>query len=44
LISLVANLFYSLGYPKDCEEAYVRYIKLIESVFGPDVRIKLNYY
>lgn len=38
LISLVANLFYSLGYPKDCEEAYVRYIKLIESVFGPDVR------
>ena len=38
LISLVANLFYSLGYPKDCEEAYVRYIKLIENVFGPDVR------
>lgn len=37
LISLVANLFYSLGYPKDCEEAYVRYIKLIENVFGPDV-------
>lgn len=42
LISLVANLFYSLGYPKDCEEAYVRYIKLIENVFGPDVRAELS--
>jgi len=30
----VANLFYTLGLIKKCEEAYVKYIKLIETVFG----------
>lgn len=41
LISLVANLFYSLGYFKYCEEAYVRYVKLIENVFGQEVISKI---
>ncbi|KAL4488633.1 hypothetical protein ABPG73_020332 [Tetrahymena malaccensis] len=44
LISLVANLFYSLGHQNECEEAYVRYVKLIENVMGQDALETSNCY
>ncbi|EAS04600.2 formin domain protein (macronuclear) [Tetrahymena thermophila SB210] len=44
LISLVANLFYSLGHQNECEEAYVRYVKLIETVMGQDALETSNCY
>lgn len=35
LISLAANLFYTIGDQKNCENAYVFYVKIVESLHGP---------
>lgn len=36
LISLTANLFYAIGDQKNCENAYVFYVKIVESLNGPN--------
>lgn len=36
LLGVLANLFYSVGDIKSCENCYVQYVKVIEIIFGPD--------
>ena len=41
---MIASLYNCIGHQKQCEQAYVNYVKLIEQNYGPDSILTANCY